>query len=90
MTDRRLWKTREQVIAEDRRAQFLVQLERWHGILFSPSDLIPKGMQVLLNKGNPVVCVPLGAPIEDAECDHIQLHPDDYERLLTSSASKEG
>lgn len=78
------WKTRNEIIEESERAWRMVQLERWHGVLFSPSELIPEGMQLLWNKGIPVVCVPLGAPIEDAECDHIQLHPADYERLKQS------
>jgi len=59
----------------------MAQLERWNGLLISPSPLIPEGMQVLWKDNRPVICVPIGAPIEDAECDHIQFNPADFERL---------
>lgn len=65
----------------------MAQLERWHGVLFSPSQFVPKGKQLLWNCGRPVICVPIGAPIEDAEFDHVQLNPADYENLRTLDLS---
>lgn len=59
----------------------MTTLARFHGMLFQASDMLPKGMQLLWNEGRPVICVPVGAPIEDAVCDEIWLHPDDYEQL---------
>lgn len=59
----------------------MAQLERWNGLLVSPSVLVPVGMQVLWKDHQPVICVPIGAPIEDAECDHIMFNPADFERL---------
>jgi hypothetical protein len=44
-------------------------------------DLIPQGMHALVRNGDIVWMGPLGAPIEDAECDLILVSPDDYERI---------
>ena len=62
----------------------MVQLEKWNGLLVSPSPIVPEGKQLLWNEGAPVICVAIGAPIEDAECDHIQFSPKDFERLKAS------
>ena len=42
--------------------------------------MIPEGRQVLWQDGKVVCIVEVGAPIEDAICDHIQLNPADYEK----------
>lgn len=54
------------------------------GLKITASEMIPRGMQMLWNDGKPVVYVPVGAPIEDAECDHIQMNPFDYDRLAAA------
>lgn len=59
----------------------MTQLERWNGVLVSPSNLVPEGKQLLWNDGVPTICVDIGAPIEDAVTDHIQFNPTDYEKL---------
>lgn len=70
----------------------MTQLVSFEGIFFSASALIPRGKQLLWNRGAPVLCVAIGAPIEDAECDHIQYHPDDYDifrRRVETQASNQ-
>lgn len=61
---------------------------RLHGTMFCAAKTLPKGHQLLWNRGTPVLCVPIGAPIEDAECDEIWLHPDDYEDLMRQVDAK--
>lgn len=60
----------------------MTRLTKFHGVYFAAHSLVPKGKQVLLNRGTPVLCVEIGAPIEDAECDEIWLHPDDYDAFM--------
>ncbi len=47
----------------------------------SASALVPKGQVVLWNAGKIVCITAMGAPIEDAICDHVQLNPEDFEGL---------
>ena len=44
-------------------------------------DLIPVGKLAIWRDGRPVWMGSLGMPIEDVECDKIQVNPADYERI---------
>lgn len=65
----------------------MTTLTRFGGMLFQASAMVPEGMQLLWNNGAPVYAGKLGEPIEDAVCDEIWLHPDDYNRLKQRVAS---
>jgi hypothetical protein len=47
----------------------------------TPNAYVPPGVQVLWRDGMVVWSGPIGAPIEDVECDMIQVNPKDYERI---------
>ncbi len=51
------------------------------GIRITQSAYVPPGVHVLWRKGEVVWSGPIGAPIEDADCDTIQVNPRDYERI---------
>jgi len=42
---------------------------------------VPPGVHVLWRHGKVVWSGPIGAPIQDVECDMIQVNPKDYERI---------
>jgi hypothetical protein len=54
----------------------------FNGLIIRASAGVKPGTQVLSTNGTVVAVVPLGAPIEDATCDTVMLHPDDYARLM--------
>jgi hypothetical protein len=51
------------------------------------SRIIPKGYHVLKRRGQVVWVGPIGAPIEDADCDCIVMHPDDWDRCVEAFKS---
>lgn len=53
-----------------------------NGLIIRASESVQPGTQALSKNGTVVAVVPLGAPIEDAACDTVLLHSDDYERLM--------
>lgn len=54
----------------------------FNGVIIRASDSVQPGTQALSKNETVVAVVPLGAPIEDAACDTVILHPDDYARLM--------
>ncbi len=76
-------KALEGELAENRRA-----MEEFNGLVVKPNPAVPVGTQSLLKRGRVVWTGALGAPIEDAECDEIQLNPEDYRRLLEAKPQR--
>jgi hypothetical protein len=55
-------------------------------MVIESNDMIPPGKHVLWRNGKPVWMGSLGAPIEDVECDKIQVNPADYERIKAATS----
>jgi len=53
-----------------------------NGWMIIPNPEVAMGTQVLLRRGRVVWRGPLGAPIEDAVCDTIEMNPEDHARLM--------
>lgn len=58
------------------------------GISIVESQLMMPGFHALKRRGELVWVGPLGAPIEDADCDTIILHPDDAARFGSAALAK--
>jgi len=57
-------------------------------VLVQASEFVSEGMLVLW-QGDAVIWVgPLGAPIEDVECDRVTLNPKDYARIRKLTQSR--
>ena len=57
-------------------------MEGAHGRIIRSNPSVEVGTQALLKRRNVVWTGHLGAPIDDAGCDEIELNPIDYARLL--------
>jgi hypothetical protein len=56
-------------------------MSSFSGLKVETSLTVPMGSIALWKNGEVVYIGKLGDPIEDAECDTVMLHPDDYARL---------
>lgn len=63
-------------------------MDRFNGIIIKPNPVVAAGTQVLLRRGRVVWSGRLGAPIEDALCDAIEMNPQDYERLMLGARAR--
>jgi hypothetical protein len=61
-----------------------------YGLRIEESGLLLRGYQALRSKGRIVWTGPVGAPIEDAVCDTIIMHPDDAARLRQRLSEENG
>ena len=57
-------------------------ISRFSGLKIEVSPVVPEGNMALWKNGELIYIGKLGDPVEDAECDTVMLHPDDYARFV--------